>query len=123
MSEYLDLRDLADEYTALKERTEDEDKINPLDEQEQERLEALKALDDQLTDMGEYADNESTMIPEYDFQEYAEELADDLGYLPREGRDSNPLFSFIDWEGWADYLKSDYSEVTFDGSTYLIRAY
>jgi len=122
MAEYLDLRDLADEYTALKERTEDEDKINPLDEEEQGRLEALKALDDQLfTDMGEYADNEPTMIPEDEFEDYAQDFAYDVGFAKRD--DNNPLAMFIDWAGWAESLKMDYTEVAFERETYLIRAY
>ena len=60
------------------------------------------------------------MIPDGEFTDYAQELAHDLGFAKE---DDNPLHSFIDWTGWAEALKQDYMEVTFDGDTYLIRAY
>ena len=120
MSAYLDLRDLATEYVNLKER--DEDKEDKLEDEEKERLGVLKALNEQLfTDMTDYAENESTMIPDEEFEEYAQDFAYDVGFATRD--DINPLSSFIDWEGWADFLKGDYTEVTFDGDTYLIRSY
>lgn len=121
MSDYLDLRDLAGEYTDLKERVDDAE--NPLDEDEQTRLAALEDLQGQLftEDLQEYADNEPTMIPEEDFEEYCEDFAYDVGYIER--NDSNPLHAFIDWEGWAESLKQDYQEVDFEGQTYLIRSY
>jgi len=118
---YLDLRDLAKEYNDLADRKDDAD--DPLDDEEKERLAALTDLESELgTDnMAEYAENEPTMIPEEEFEEYAQDFAYDVGFLFRD--DSNPLMSFIDWEGWADYLKSDYTEVEFIGDTYLIRTY
>lgn len=119
---YLDLRDLAEEYDGLKERRDDPDGSNPLDEDDEQRISALADLDKQLfSGLAEYADNEPTAIAEDEFEDYAQELADDLGYA----RDSasNPLMGFIDWEGWAESLKVDYTEVTFEGDTYLIRAY
>ena len=95
-----------------------------LDEEETERLAALAALDEQLfSDMDEYGRNEPTMIPESEFEEYARDMASDIGYLNSEARDSNPLMNHIDWEGWANDVKQDYTEVEFDDDTYLIRAY
>lgn len=98
MSDYLDLRELAEEYADLKERDTD----GALDEEGSDRLAALKALEEQLfTDtMAEYADNESTMIEDIDFEDYAREFAEDVGYMPRSdhGRERSPLFDFIDWE-------------------------
>ena len=118
---YLDLRDLATELEDLVDREEDGD--NPLDDDEKERLAALQDLEGQLftESLGEYAQNDSTMIEDIDFEEYAQELAFDVGYASRDN--TNPLHSFIDWEGWADSLKADYLEVTFEGLTYLIRGY
>jgi len=118
---YLDLRDLSEEYKGLLEREQGPD--NPLDEDEKARLTALADLEGQLFngDLAEYSENEPTLIPEEDFEEYAQDLAYDLCYASR--HDTNPLHGFIDWEGWAESLKGDYQEVTFDGDTYLIRSY
>lgn len=118
---YLYLDDLAKEYVDLKERAEDTDAINPLDEEEQERLKALTDLDGQFDgDMEGYARNESAMIPKEAFEDYAQELAADVGYLTE--RDKNPLIGFIDWTAWAESVAQDYREVTFEGREYLIRA-
>ena len=122
MSECLDLRDLAEEYTGLKERVEKRGR-NRLDEDERERLTALEDLQGQLFNdsLAEYGENASAMIPEEDFEDYCMEEAYDLGFASR--RDENPLLSFIDWTAWAEHLKMDYTEVTFERDTYLIRAY
>jgi len=117
----LDLRDLSEEYKGLLEREQGPD--NPLDEDEKARLTALAGLEGQLFngDLAEYSENDPPLIPEEDFEEYAQDLAYDLGYASR--NDTSPLHDFIDWEGWAESLKDDYQEVTFDGDTYLIRSY
>lgn len=115
---YLDLEDLAKEYETLKEQ--DANKDLSLDEDEQARLAALRALDDQLfCDMAEYAENESTMIPVGEFEDYAKDLAYDVGYAERDDH----MTPYIDWERWAQDVAEDYTEVEFEGTTYLIRAY
>jgi hypothetical protein len=120
MTEYLDLLDLAEELADLKERTESED--DPLDDADKERLAALVELEGQLcTDIADYASNEQMLIPEEEFEDYAQEFAYDVDFASR--ADDNPLHAFIDWAGWANYIKDDYTEVTFEGQTYLIRAY
>lgn len=113
---YLDLEDLAKELADLNEQTES------LDGDEQERQAALVELAGQLfTNLADYARNERTLIPEGEFEEYVQDYAYDVGYAARD--DDNPLHTFIDWAGWADSLKVDYTEVTFEGQTYLIRSY
>ena len=51
------------------------------------------------------------------FQEYAQELANDLGLL-----DDNPRWpnNHIDWEAAANELKMDYAVVDFDGVDYYV---
>ena len=89
------------------------------DEENGEDLEVLKALNEE----GEGATSEwihgETLIHEDYFPEYAEELCKDIGDIPRE----SPWYiaDHIDWEGVADELKVDYTEIDFDGDTYLIR--
>ena len=118
--EYLDLCDLAKELADL--RGMRDDATAGLCEDDAERLAALEGLEGQLfTSLDEYARNEPTAIPDEEFEDYAQEFAYDVGFAAR--ANSNPLHSFIDWTGWAEALKQDYTEVTFDGGTYLIRAY
>ncbi len=120
---YLDLEALAKELAELRERHLDSKHEWPLDGAEKERLADLLQLQGQFfnDDMAEYASNEAMMIPEGEFEEYAQDFAYDVGFARR--ADTNPLHTFIDWSGWADSLKTDYTEVEFDGQTYLIRAY
>jgi hypothetical protein len=59
-----------------------------------------------------------TLIRDSYFQDYAEQLADDVGAI-----DSNASWPIchIDWEAAADALKADYMSVDFDGVEYWIR--
>jgi hypothetical protein len=59
-----------------------------------------------------------TFILESDFENYARDLLQDIGELPRD----IPDYIVIDWEATADNLSVDYSEVEFRGETYLYRA-
>lgn len=109
----IDTRDLAEEMQELTDRQESEDTEDALDEDESERLEILTALFAELEDTA--ATYGATLIPEYDFTEYAEELAEELGLIPENA--SWPA-TYIDWEAAADALSQDYSTITFDGTDY-----
>lgn len=65
----------------------------------------------------EWADG-AGLIHEDHFQDYAEELAEDIGAIDKNAK--WPL-SHIDWEAAADELKQDYSTLDFDGETYYVR--
>ena len=52
-----------------------------------------------------------------DFENYARELADDIGAISDEVANGWPT-RHIDWAAAADDLANDYSEVTFDGVDY-----
>jgi hypothetical protein len=58
-----------------------------------------------------------TLIPEDDFEEYAEDLITDCGYISKD----LPGWIEIDWEATANNIKVDYGEVDFRGETYLFR--
>ena len=60
----------------------------------------------------------ATLIRDTYFQEYAQELARDIGVL-----DYNLSWpsSHIDWEAAANELKMDYAVVDFDGVDYYVR--
>lgn len=61
------------------------------------------------------------LISDDHFTKYAEQLADDLGYLNGGKAESWP-FNHIDWEAAAEALKMDYSSVEIDGNTYWYRS-
>jgi len=59
-----------------------------------------------------------TLIRDSYFEEYARELADDIGAIPR---DAGWPTTCIDWEQAARELQMDYTSVNFDGVTYWVR--
>lgn len=86
--------------------------------EEAEELNALKELADEAEGYGDWAHGE-TLIRESYFEEYAQQLAEDIGAVS--GSETWPL-TCIDWEKAADELKADYMTVDFDGVDYLMRA-
>lgn len=60
-----------------------------------------------------------TFIPEDEFEAYCEELVKDIGDLPKNL--PSYIANNIDWEGVADDLRVDYSEVEYQEVTYLFR--
>lgn len=131
-SDYLDIRDLSELAVTcgeiLNEEGPDEDEVT-------EAKETLAKLAAFANERGYGADetdavsvegaldsvgyNEPTLIADSYFTESVKELVTDCGYLPID------LPSFIgnniNWDGVADDLKADYSEVTLDGETYWHR--
>jgi len=84
-----------------------------------EELEALKKL---AKDGEDYATDwiyGVGLIHEDYFTEYCEELCKDIGDIPKE----LPWYiaNHIDWDGVADEIKQDYTEIDFDGETYYVR--
>lgn len=61
----------------------------------------------------------ATLIHEDYFEEYAEELAGDIGAINPTAR--WPL-NHIDWESAAEELQQDYTAVEWDGHTYWTRS-
>jgi len=61
-----------------------------------------------------------TLVKDSHFEEFAEDEADQLGYFQNGDKNDWP-YNCIDWSRAADQLRSDYSEVEFDGETYLYR--
>lgn len=95
-----------------------------LDEDDIERLKVLEDLDGELNnDLEGWARNEPTAIPEDEFEEYAEELAKDIGAIDPDASGSGWPLTCIDWEKAADELKVDYTTFAFDGTDYLVRSY
>jgi cell fate (sporulation/competence/biofilm development) regulator YmcA (YheA/YmcA/DUF963 family) len=83
-----------------------------------EELAALKSIADECEDYGDWSYGE-TLIREDYFEDYARELAEDIGAIPK---DSKWPCTCIDWEAAAEELKVDYTSVDFNGVTYYMRA-
>lgn len=83
----------------------------------QEELDALNELESEVG--GEWMHG-TILIPEEDFEEYAQDLADDLH--GDAVRDQSWPFYHIDWEQAAKDLQQDYSSVTFEGTDYFFRS-
>lgn len=109
----LDVRDLIEIYEEL------ELNDNNLDE-----FISLKEL---LNELKGYGGDEEwrgdwypiTLISEYEFSDYCRELLEDCGEIPT----GLPWYieSNINWDGVADDIKIDYSEVEYNGLTYYYR--
>ena len=86
-------------------------------EEQTTELEVLEALQDEAS--GGDWEHGATLIRETYFEEYARQLADDIGAI-----DANATWpaNCIDWERAADELQQDYTSVDYDGEEYLIRA-
>jgi len=79
----------------------------------------------QLRDLAEQAEGYSdwkdgaTLIRESYFKDYAQQLAEDIGAVNADATWPN---NCIDWDQAARELEVDYTQVDFDGVTYLIRS-
>lgn len=60
----------------------------------------------------------TTFIRDDYFEEYAEELADEMGVIDR---DAEWPLNHIDWEAAADQLREDYTEIEINGNSYWYR--
>ncbi len=110
----LDVIDSRDVIARIEELEADEER----DEADNEELAALKALADEAAGYAADWEHGETLIRDSYFKEYAMELADDIGAVPREY--SWPA-SCIDWDQAARELQMDYTSVDFDGVTYWVR--
>ena len=87
-----------------------------LDIFEIEELNNLKRLADEC----KYADDWQygvTLIRDSYFEDYARELVEDCGYIPK----GFPDWIEIDWEATARNVRQDYTSVEFDDMTYWYR--
>ena len=80
-------------------------------------LDALKALAEEAEGYASDWNHGEQLIRESYFTDYAREMLEDCGDVPRD----LPHYIEIDWEATARNIKQDYTEVSFDEVTYLIR--
>lgn len=118
-ADIVDVRDIIARVEELEELEEGKH----LTVQELEELDDLKTIMAKLQGLG--GDEQwrggwypLTLIRESYFRDYAEELADDIGAIPK---DAQWPTNCIDWEHAARELRMDYSGVEIDGVTYWTR--
>lgn len=83
-----------------------------------EELKALQSLADDASGSPDWKYGE-TLIRDSYFEEYAQQLADDIGAINANASWPNDC---IDWERAARQLQMDYTSVDFDGIDYWIRS-
>lgn len=84
---------------------------------ELEEIEEINQIEDEVGREWKYG---CTLIDEDDFEDYCQELVEDIGDLP--SNLPSYISNNIDWSGVADDLRQDYSELEYQGITYLFRA-
>lgn len=77
-------------------------------------FEEIKEIDNIENELGSEFNYGVELIDEDDFEEYTENLIDELGY-------NIPPFIVIDWDQTAETIKEDYTSVNYNGITYLAR--
>ena len=125
----IDSRDVIDRIEELEQTIQDEaDNLSDfrksearalaLTDDESEELDALRKLANEAEGSPDWQHGE-TLIRDSYFQEYAQELAEDCGMIPK---DNAWPCTCIDWERAARELQMDYFSVEFDGIDYWIRS-
>lgn len=116
----LDVRDLIEKYEELETLIEDGndggDEVDELNKI-QELLDELKGNGGDEQWRGDWYP--ILMVRDDYFVEFCQQEVIDCGYI----KNDLPYFisNNIDWDGVADEMKYDYSEVEFDGNTYYYR--
>ena len=85
----------------------------------EDEISEVRQIDDLEEEVGSDWSYGVALIEEDDFEDYCKDLVSDIGDLPK--NIPSYISNNIDWEGVADDLKVDYSEVEFRGTTYLYR--
>ena len=88
------------------------------DHEERAELATLQALADKASGYAPDWEYGEALIRDTYFQEYAEQLAEDIGAINSDATWPN---NFIDWEAATEALQQDYTQVEFDGVDYWIR--
>lgn len=109
-----DISDVSVDNSELEENvTNAKEVLQNWDNDNLEEMQELESLENEISEWS-YG---NTLIPEEDFVDYCQELCEDIGDVSR----GIPGYIVIDWDATADNIKADYSEVEYQGNTYLVR--
>lgn len=107
----IDSRDIVARIEELEKEGRDKDAL--------EELATLQALVSVIDDSsGDSAEDGVTLVRDSYFEDYARELADDIGAVDKNASWPN---NCIDWQRAAEELQMDYTSLEFDGVTYWCR--
>lgn len=120
-ADIIDVRDIIARVEELEGIIEDEGCADTVNVYDRERVELLDILDE----LKGYSGDEqwrgdwypATLIADSHFTDYAREMLEDCGEIPRD----IPSYIEIDWEATARNVRTDYTPVEIDGSTYWYR--
>lgn len=120
--DYFDSRDVIERIEELVRdlQTDDDGELilDTLDDDDREEYAALVALRDEADGyVADFLYGETFIADDY-FEDYARELASDIGAVNADAGWPN---SFIDWKAAADALKMDYTSFEFRDTTYWAR--
>ena len=111
-------------YEEMTESFEDirfeEEEIESWKEYFEEELKEIEEIDDVENELGSEFEYGVTLVDVDDFEDYCEELMEEFGYI---NKDTPQLIkNNINYKGIAYDMKYDYTEVTYQGNSYLGRA-
>lgn len=123
----IDSRDIIERIKELEAEREDYEEARdknidrPWDEEQESDAEELKTLQELADECSGYAEDWKygvQLIRDSYFEDYARELAEDIGAISRDATWPNDC---IDWEQAAKELQMDYASVEFGDVTYWVR--
>lgn len=126
MQDFIDIRDVIERVEELREECEAYDGTGAWARECPDDADELTTLESLLSELCGNGGDEKwegnwyprALIRDSHFEEYAEQLANDIGATNNEAHWPN---SCIDWECAARELQMDYSSVEYDGATYWYR--
>ena len=109
-------------YEEMTESFEDirfeEEEIESWKEYFEDELKEIEEIDDVENELGSEFEYGVTLVDVDDWEEFVEQDLEDIGYIPKDF----PSWIEIDWKATANNVKVDYTEVTYQGNSYLGRA-
>ena len=110
-------------YEEMTESFEDirfeEEEIESWKEDFEDELKEIEEIDDVENELGSEFEYGVTLVDVDDFEDYCEELMEEFGYI---NKDTPQLIkNNIDYKGITEDMKYDYTEVTYQGNSYLGR--
>lgn len=95
----------------------DRDTLDDFKEEWFDDLEVIEEINGVESSVGSEFEYGVTLIEEDEFEDYCRELIEDCGYISKDF----PSWIEIDWSRTTDNIRIDYSEVEYQGTTYLFR--